>query len=54
MTETEPIARRISYLFCSDFILNTNFVWSVTQIDEGVGGKKKKKREAVEVYLIFY
>lgn len=52
MAETEPVACRASYLFSSDlsnFILNTNFMWSVSQIDE----VKKRKREAV-VYLIFY
>lgn len=51
MTETEPVACRVSYLFSSDlrhFILNTNFMWSVSQIHEG------KKKEVVEVYLIFY
>lgn len=54
MAETEPVACRVSYLFSSDlshFILNTDLMWSVSWMK---GEKKKKKSEAVEVYLIFY
>lgn len=52
MAETELTACRVSDLFSGDlshFILNTNFMWSVSQIDEG-----GKEGDLVEVYLIFY
>lgn len=51
MAETEPVACRVSYLFSSDlshFILNADLMWSVSWMK----GKKKKKSEAVEVYLL--
>lgn len=52
MAETELTACRVSDLFSGDlshFILNTNFMWSVSQIDEG-----GREGDLVKVYLIFY
>lgn len=52
MAETEPEGCRVSHLFSRDlsnFILNTDLMWSVSWMKG-----KKKKSEAVELYVIFY